>query len=125
MTAIAKLAAVSLDTDDPAGLGDFYRQLLDLEVFFESADFVALKGAGILITMQRVEDHQAATWPAGAAPKQIHLELAVADMDAAEAQAVGLGAVKPEHQPAAEKWRVLIDPSGHPFCITTMIPEVS
>ena len=30
MPAIGRLAAISLDTSDPAGLADFYRQLLDL-----------------------------------------------------------------------------------------------
>jgi len=81
MTAVARLAAVSLDTSDPAGLSAFYRELLDLEVFFESEDFVALKGAGILVTMQRVEDHRAPSWPTGEVPKQLHLELAVGDLE--------------------------------------------
>jgi hypothetical protein len=57
MAAIARLAAVSLDSSDPVGLATFYRPLLDLEMFRESEDFVALKGAGILITTQRVEAH--------------------------------------------------------------------
>ena len=65
MGAIAKLGAVSLDSSDPTGLASFYRQLLDLEVMFESDDFVALKGAGILITTQRVEEHVAPSWPTG------------------------------------------------------------
>lgn len=30
---------------------------------------------------------------------------------------------KPATQPAPDRWRVLIDPAGHPFCITTLIPE--
>jgi hypothetical protein len=124
MTAIARLAAVSLDSPDPAGLGAFYRQLLDLEVFFESEDFVALKGAAILITVQRVEDHRPPDWPSGPIPKQVHLELAVDDLDAAESRALAVGARKAEMQPAPDKWRVLIDPAGHPFCVTAMIPEV-
>ncbi len=89
MAAIARLAAVSLDSSDPVGLATFYRQLLDLEVFFESEDFVALKGAGILITTQRVEDHRAPSWPGGPAPKPLHLELAVSDLEEAEAQDTG------------------------------------
>jgi hypothetical protein len=121
--AIARLAAVSLDSADPGGLAGFYRELLDLEVFFESETFVALKGAGILITTQMVEDHRPPDWPASEIPKQVHLELAVTDLDAAEAQALAIGAVKPETQPAPDTWRVLLDPAGHPFCITTLIPE--
>ncbi len=28
------------------------------------------------------------------------------------------GATKPEYQPGADRWRVLTDPAGHPFCLT-------
>lgn len=124
MTAIARLAAVSLDSADPAGLATFYRQLLDLELMFESEDFVALKGASVLLTMQRVADHRAPDWPAGDVPKQLHLELAVDDLDDAEARAVAVGAIKAATQPSPDTWRVLLDPAGHPFCITTLIPDV-
>jgi len=124
MVAVARLAAVSLDSPEPASLAAFYRQLLDLEVMFETEDFIALKGAGILLTVQRVADHRPPDWPDGEVPKQLHLELAVTDLDRAEAEAVALGAVKAGHQAAPDAWRVLIDPAGHPFCITTLIPDV-
>ena len=118
-----RLAAVSLDSSDPAALADFYRQLLGLELYFESEDFVALKGAGILLTTQRVADHVPPDWPGAAVPKQIHLELAVQDLETAVAVALALGATRPDQQPNPEHWRVLIDPAGHPFCITTLIPD--
>jgi len=124
MTAIARLAAVSLDSSDPAALAEFYRQLLGLETMFESDDFVALKGAGVYLTTQRVEDHQPPSWPDARVPKQLHLELAASDLDAAEAGAVALGATRPADQPNPDVWRVLIDPDGHPFCLTTLIPDV-
>ena len=87
MTANARLGGVSLDGDDPKSLAQFWRDLLELEVMFESADFVALKGAGVLITTQRVADHQPPDWPETTVPKQIHLELAVTDLDAVEMRA--------------------------------------
>jgi hypothetical protein len=124
MTAIARLAAVSLDSSDPVGLAAFYRDMLDLEVFFENEDFVALKGAGILITTQRVSDHRPPDWPENDVPKQIHLELAVDDLEASEAAVVAIGATRSSHQPSPDVWRVMVDPSGHPFCITTLIPDV-
>jgi len=122
MPAIARLAAISLDTPDVPQLAAFYRQLLDLDVVFEADAFVALKGARVLITVQHVDDHRPAEWPTGAVPKQIHLELAVDDLDRAEQQAIAIGAVKAAVQPSPDGWRVLIDPAGHPFCITTLIP---
>ena len=122
MAAIPRLGGVSLDTDDPGKLAEFYRELLDLDVYIETDDVVALKGAGILLTAMRVENHLRATWPTGPAPKQIHLELAVDDLDAAESRALALGATLAVDQPGPDEWRILIDPAGHPFCLTTQIP---
>ena len=42
-----------------------------------------------------------------------------------EARMLALGATKADVQPNPDNWRVLIDPAGHPFCITTLMPEVS
>ena len=123
MTKIARLAGVALDTADPRALAEFYRGLLELETVFETPDFVALKGAGVLLTAQRVEDHVPPDWPGSSVPKQAHLELAVEDLGAAERLALSLGAVRPAAQPAPDRWIVLLDPAGHPFCITTLIPK--
>ncbi|WP_457160350.1 VOC family protein [Mycobacteroides abscessus] len=123
MTTTARLGAISIDCADPAALAQFYRQVLDLEVLFESEQFVALKVAAVLLTFQRVADHQPPQWPEGGVPKQLHLELAASDLDAEEARILGLGATKAEVQPNPSGWRVLVDPAGHPFCITNMIPE--
>ncbi|MCX2930158.1 VOC family protein [Mycobacterium sp. CVI_P3] len=108
---------------DPVALAGFYRETLGLEEMFSTPDFVALKGAAVLLTLQKVADHRAPDWPDGPVPKQIHLELAVSDLDAEEDRIVGLGATKAPVQPQPDNWRVLIDPAGHPFCITNLIPE--
>lgn len=118
-----RLGAVSIDCADPAELAGFYQSVLELKEMFSSPDFVALTGAGVLLTFQRVAEHKPASWPDGAVPKQLHLELAVSDLDAAEARMVALGATKAEVQPNPDGWRVLIDPAGHPLCITTLIPQ--
>jgi len=123
MTAIGRLAVVSLDTTDPQGLAGFYCQLLDCETVFTTDEFVALKGPGVGISTQLVKDHVAPDWPGDAVPKQVHLEIAVRDLEVAEASALALGATKPAVQPNPDAWRVLLDPAGHPFCITTMIPD--
>jgi hypothetical protein len=41
-------------------------------------------------------------------PKQIHLDL---------------GATRAEFQPAPDARRILLDPAGHPFCLTVGIPR--
>ncbi len=123
MAAVARLGGVSLDASDPRALATFYRELLELEVLLETEDVVALRGAGILLTAQRVGDHQPSSWPEDGVPKQLHLELAVEDLDAAQARALALGATAPPSQLCASEWRVLLDPAGHPFCLTTQIPH--
>ncbi|HEY1826970.1 MAG TPA: VOC family protein [Acidimicrobiales bacterium] len=123
MTEVARLGGVTLDCDDPVSLASFWRELLGLEVLLESEDYVALSGAGVLITAMRVDAHQRPDWPESTVPKQIHLELAVSDLDAAEARALELGAVQGATQVRPDLFRVMLDPAGHPFCLTTMIPE--
>jgi hypothetical protein len=124
MSAIARLGAVSLDAADPAPVARFYQEFLGLEVYFDSPDFVALTGASTLLTIQRVADLPPADWPSGPVPKQMHLELSVEDLDEAEKAAVALGARKAANQPAPDRWRVMIDPAGHPFCLSNAIPDV-
>jgi hypothetical protein len=124
MAAIARLAAIALDSSDPGRLAAFYRDFLGGEIMFETDDFVAIKGSGVLLTMQRVEGYQPPDWPACGVPKQMHLELAVTDLEAAQAEAIALGARVADAQPSPDRWRVLLDPAGHPFCITTLIPDL-
>jgi glyoxalase superfamily protein len=118
-----RLAAVSLDALDPVPEAEFWRDLLGLQIIWQNDDFVALRGAAVLITVQRVAAHRAPQWPTGEVPKQLHLEVAVADLDDGEQAAVALGATVASAQPSPDRWRVLIDPAGHPFCVTNQIPE--
>lgn len=72
---------------------------------------------GLFIGFQRVDDYRAPRWPEQSVPQQAHLDFAVEDLDEAEARLVELGAVKPDHQPGKDRWRVFLDPAGHPFCL--------
>jgi hypothetical protein len=47
----------------------------------------------------------------------MHLDIAVADLDAAVAEAIRLGATQEHVQPSPGKWRVMRDPAGHIFCL--------
>ncbi len=118
-----RLGSVSLDCGDPAELGAFWAALLGGEVAFSSDDFVAVKTGGLWISAVRVPNYRAPDWPEGGTPKQIHLDLVVTHLAEAESEAVALGAVRAVEQPSPDRWRVLIDPAGHPFCLTTQIPD--
>jgi catechol 2,3-dioxygenase-like lactoylglutathione lyase family enzyme len=122
MTVSLRLAAISLDCADPAELAEFYSRLTGFEVVFSNDDFVALRG-DIYLTTQRVEGYQPPTWPDSGRAKQIHLDFATDDLDGAAQIAIGLGASLADSQPRPDDWRVLIDPAGHPFCFTTLIPD--
>jgi len=115
--AISQLVAVGIDSADPRALATFYENLTGWEVEFSSDDFVALAGGPAWLTIHRVEDYRRPTWPTPDVPKQMHLDFEVDDLDAAQAEAVQAGAVVAEFQPRPEKWRVLLDPDGHPFCL--------
>ena len=57
-------------------------------------------------------------WPAGPGDQQmqLHLEIAVRDLDAEVAHALECGATLAQYQPQDDV-RVCLDPAGHPFCL--------
>jgi hypothetical protein len=118
-----RVGSVALDCGDPVALGTFWAQLLGGEIAFSSEEFVAVKTDRVWVTAVRVPDHQPPTWPDGTRPKQIHFDLAVDDLGQAETEALRLGAVRAAGQPAPDRYIVLTDPAGHPFCLSTQIPE--
>ncbi|AKJ11615.1 glyoxalase [Streptomyces incarnatus] len=117
-----RYAAVTFDCADPAELARFYGELLGMSVLFSTDDFVLLGKEGSTgLGFNRLADYRRPTWPDPAQEKQAHIELGVDDLDIAEKRLLELGASKPEFQPGGERWRVLLDPAGHPFCITTLV----
>jgi hypothetical protein len=120
--AVAHRVFVSLDCVDPAPLAEFWAAMLGGEVTFTTATAVAVRSDALWLTAIQVPGYHPPSWPGGEVPKQIHLDLGVMDLDAAVAEAERLGARLAPVQPAPDRWRVLLDPAGHPFCVTTQIP---
>ncbi|MGW2202679.1 VOC family protein [Streptomyces sp. NPDC001774] len=120
MSVSMRLSAVTLDCADPLALAAFYQQATGLDLHPTSDDdFAGVVGPdALLIGCQRVEGYRAPVWPGQDVPQQLHLDFTVDDLDEAERRLLQLGATRPEHQPN-ERWRVLVDPAGHPFCLTT------
>ncbi len=115
----ARFVGVSLDCADPAALADFYLTLLGGVVLWHSAGSVGLRAPGVVLAMQRVEGYRPPVWPGSAI---VHLDLAAGDdVEGTVARVVDAGAVQAGFQPDS-RWRVLLDPAGHPFCITTVTP---
>lgn len=110
----------SLDCADAPALAAFWAAYLGGEITVIGEGFAVVKVPQGWLTAYEPGDYQPPTWPDGPRPKQLHLDVAVADLEAAEARALALGAAKPASQPNPSAWRVLLDPAGHPFCITTL-----
>ena len=124
------LDMIVLDCPDALELGRFYAELLGWPMEQNSdRDWVTLEppGGGVTpqrpdgrptLAFQRIEDWVAPTWPGGAHPQQLHLDLAVDDLPAAEPRVLELGGRVHGHQPSTGGgFRVYLDPAGHPFCL--------
>jgi len=120
---ISKLGAVSLNCPDPHELAVFYSALLEKEIAFESEDFAALQLDNLWLSFQKVADFKPSTWPTSETPSLAHLDFSVSNLDAGEAAALAAGARLAPEQPEPERWRVLLDPAGNPFCVTMLIPD--
>ncbi|MGW5128239.1 VOC family protein [Streptomyces sp. NPDC004069] len=117
-----RYAAVTFDCPDPAELARFYGDALGLPVAYSSDDFILLGQEGSAgLGFNRLADYRRPTWPDPSQEKQAHIELGVDDLESAQAHLLTLGAVEPPTQPQPDRWRVLLDPAGHPFCITTLV----
>ncbi|NEA46152.1 VOC family protein [Streptomyces sp. SID10815] len=125
MPPLMRPTAITLDCPDPVALMEFYRRATALEPHPGSdADFAGLvQEDGLMIGFQRVDDHRPPSWPGQDVPQQIHLDFEVDDLDEAESRLLELGATKPDCQPGGARWRVLADPAGHPFCLTSALPR--
>jgi len=114
-----RLSGVALECRDPRELAEFYSALTGWPVVYSDDDWCSLgetDDATFHLSFQRAPGHQPPTWPDPASSMQFHLHLRVDDLDAAEQQALALGATKLDRQPNITT-RVLADPAGHPFCL--------
>jgi len=121
---IANLQCVVLDCADVHELAEFYRSLLGGTVNLPDQqwslddDWATLHTrAGLVLAFQRAEDHQPPQWPEPARPQQLHLDLAVKDLDEAQEHVLKLGATLLDVGEGDRSWRIYADPAGHPFCL--------
>lgn len=112
---------VVLDCPDASELARFYQALLGWRLFTDTPEWATLapdESSGYNLAFQREPNYVRPVWPSepGRPLMMLHLDLQVADLDAAVEHAIGLGAQLAEHQPQRDV-RVLYDPDGHPFCL--------
>jgi Glyoxalase-like domain len=110
---------MSLDCADHQELARFYARLLDGTLLWVHDKAAAVQAGGVILVMQRGEDYRPPVWPGTSI---VHLDLhGDAPVGELERRAVALGAQLAPTQPDP-RWRVLLDPAGHPFCITPFTP---
>lgn len=114
-----RVAAVSLDCGDHEELARFYTDLLAGTLLWTHEKSAAVESGGVVLVLQRIADYQPPAWPGTSI---VHLDLTGdAQIGELERHAVALGARPVQPQPDS-RWRVLLDPAGHPFCITPFTP---
>ena len=113
---IGILHQLVIDCPDPRALAEFYSRVLGLSINYGDEDWVSIGGGDLpQVAFQRAPDLQRAHWPQAAHPQQMHMDIEVEDVDAAEAAVIELGAVRLPGE--GDDFRVFEDPSGHPFCL--------
>src|SRR3954451_24662782 len=115
--AIARFPVVVLDCPDPESLARFYGAVLDWKVEEGEGGWWWIRAEyGDSLGFQPVDGFTPPGWPRQDVPQQMHLDVTVDDLDAAEAAVLELGATRHEHQ-TGTTFRVFLDPAGHPFCL--------
>lgn len=117
MAGFANLAVLDLECPEPRALAEFYHQVLGWDVTISQDEYAEISDGHTRILFTRVNDYRGSGWPASAAPKRYHLYLQADDMADAAKRCLELGAGRPEFQPGGDRWTVLTDPAGHPFCL--------
>ena len=118
-----RISATVLGAADPQALAGFYQLLLGWERHDDEPGWVRLRHpSGDLLpsglSFQEEADHVPPVWPSasGGQQMQVHLDIAVDDLEAGVEWAIECGATVADFQPQ-DHVRVMLDPAGHPFCL--------
>lgn len=112
----ASIGMVTIDCPDAGAMATFYGAALGWDITAQGEGYAMLQHGDQRLGFGETPDYERPSWP-DHGHKQFHLDLAAEDPEATVARCVELGATKPEQQPG-ETWTVLLDPAGHPFCVT-------
>lgn len=120
---------VVVDSSNADELSAFYEKLLGW-TRFKGEEFTVLanieqKGFPTWITFQQVDDYVPPVWPWEKDKQQQmeHLDFHVEDVEEGVKHALACGATLSETQ-RDDRYRVMLDPAGHPFCILPPPPWI-
>lgn len=106
---------IVFECPDERALAAFYAELLGMQVIREDWLVIAHDREDLpRLAFDTVPDYRPPRWPDPAHPQQVHLDLSVPDLTAAEQLALRLGARRLQ---VSGTFRSYAAPAGHPFCL--------
>ncbi|OEJ97619.1 hypothetical protein J116_027355 [Streptomyces thermolilacinus SPC6] len=119
---LGRIGGPAIWAPDAKELAAFYAAALGCEVGEGYADesgepvAVPVRAGAMTCFFVTARSFRRPDWPREELP--FHLDLVFDDIPATVERLLGLGATKPDFQPGGDRWTVLLDPSGQPFCIS-------
>lgn len=108
---------VTIDSNDPAQLAEFWKSALGYDILADSGDYVMIAppgvgfGEGRYLAFQLVPELKTTK-------NRVHVDFQTTDRAAEVARLTALGAeVLDEHSLPGFAWTVLRDPQGNEFCV--------
>jgi hypothetical protein len=123
---IANYVYTALDCANPVELAKFYSKITGLKVqpfdegeTAETCEWLELwdENDRTKMAFQKIDNYRVPTWPTGDLPQQAHMDFHAKNLDIAELEILAIGGRKADHQVRPHRFRVYLDPAGHPFCI--------
>ena len=119
---IASIIGIAFDCRNANELADFYVEITGWDKEISSDEWAALRTPeGILLVFQTVDNYEPPVWPweNGKQQQMAHIDFLVDSLPEAVELAITNGAKKADVQ-YYDTSTVMIDPAGHPFCLSTV-----
>jgi hypothetical protein len=105
----------------PSELASFYAELLGMRIVRRDWLVIAQDEQSVpRLAFDDEPSNRPPRWPDPEHPQQVHLDITVRDLDAAESLVLRLGAVQLQDQ---GEYRSFADLAGHPFCLYRQTAE--
>ena len=122
---MGKLTQLILECDNAEQLARFWQEVLALPEPEGDSNWLTLRWEPVgRFSFHRVAGYRPPAWPGEHGEQQVHLDLIVDDLHAANLAVEKAGArpLTDVLDPGPKAWRIYADPAGHPFCLVS-VPE--
>ena len=110
---VGTLYAITIDVNDLETCAKFWSQVLGADILYQNESYLRLghKGERPTLLLQKVPERHKEK-------NRVHIDLDVADLDAAVSRVQGLGGHKLRQlNEYGIEWVVMADPDGNEFCL--------